>query len=303
MTLQQLRQVIMVSDCGSMNEAAKRLFLTQPSLSAAIKALEKEVGIEIFSRSNRGIVVTSEGEEFLGYARQISEQYQLMEDKYLAGMAQKKKFSVSMQHYTFAVEAFIRLARQYEADNKYEFAVHETKTMEVIENVKNQTSELGVLYRNDFNARVIGKILREASLEFIPLFDCNIFVFLAKSNPLAGKALISMEDLRDYPCCSFDQGERNSFYFAEEVLSTYDYRKHIKVNDRSTMLNLMLGLNGYTLCSGIICQELNGPEYTAVPLDTKEKMTIGYIKKRRMPLSELGRRYVSELQRYENQRL
>lgn len=303
MTLQQLRQVIMVSDCGSMNEAAKRLFITQPSLSAAIKALENEVGIEIFARSNRGISVTPEGEEFLGYARQISEQYQLMEDKYLLRGGYKKKFSVSMQHYTFAVEAFIQLVRQYDKDNNYEFAVHETKTMEVIENVKNQISELGVIYMNDFNSRVIGKILREAYLEFIPLFDCNIFVFMAKSNPLAKKALISMEDLQDYPCCSFDQGERNSFYFAEEVLSTYDYKKYIKVNDRSTILNIMVGLNGYTLCSGIICQELNGPEYTAIPLDTKEIMTIGYIKKKKMPLSEIGQKYVDELKRYERQRL
>lgn len=303
MTLQQLRQVITVSDCGSMNEAAKRLFITQPSLSAAIKALEKEVGIEIFTRSNRGIIVTSEGEEFLGYARQISEQYQLMEDKYLSGSSQKKKFSVSMQHYTFAVEAFIHLARQYEGDDNYEFAVHETKTIEVIENVKNQLSELGVIYMNDFNQKVIGKILREDYLEFIPLFDCNIFVFMAKSNPLAKKELITMEDLQDYPCCSFEQGERNSFYFAEEVLSTYDYKKYIKVNDRSTILNIMVGLNGYTLCSGIICQELNGPEYTAIPLDTKEKMTIGYIKKKKMPLSEIGQRYVEELRKYENHRL
>lgn len=298
MTLQQLRQVLAVSDCGSMNEAAKRLYITQPSLSAAIKTLEKEIGIEIFIRTNRGIVTTPEGEEFLGYARQVSEQYQLVEDKYLHGGTRKKKFSVSMQHHTFAVEAFIRLVKRYEEGSEYEFAVHETKTIEVIENVKKQISELGILYRNEFNQKVIGKILREASLEFIPLFDCDIYVFMAKSNPLAEKKRIRMEELAPYPCCSFDQGERNSFYFSEEVLSTYDYKKYIKVNDRATILNLMVGLNGYTLCSGIICQELNGPGYTAIRLDTSEKMQIGYIKKKRMPLSELGQCYVEELSRY-----
>ena len=291
MTLQQLRQVIAVADYGSMNEAAKQLYLTQPSLSATIKAVEREIGIEIFTRSNRGIIATPEGEEFLGYARQVSEQYQLMEDKYLSGGPQKKKFSVSMQHYTFAVEAFIRLLRQYEENNVYEFSVFEGRTIDVIENVRKQISELGIIYENDFNENVIGKILREGDLEFVPLFSCKIYVFMAKSNPLAKKKLISMEDLMDYPCCTFDQGERNSFYFAEEVLSTYDYKKFIKVNDR----------NGYTLCSGIICQELNGPEYIAIPLDTEETMRIGYIKNKKMHLSELGKKYVEELKKYKVQ--
>ena len=321
MTLQQLRQVIAVADYGSMNEAAKQLYLTQPSLSATIKAVEREIGIEIFTRSNRGIIATPEGEEFLGYARQVSEQYQLMEDKYLSGGPQKKKFSVSMQHYTFAVEAFIRLLRQYEENNVYEFSVFEGRTIDVIENVRKQISELGIfidndfnendfievifieviIYENDFNENVIGKILREGDLEFVPLFSCKIYVFMAKSNPLAKKKLISMEDLMDYPCCTFDQGERNSFYFAEEVLSTYDYKKFIKVNDRATILNLMVGLNGYTLCSGIICQELNGPEYIAIPLDTEETMRIGYIKNKKMHLSELGKKYVEELKKYKVQ--
>ncbi len=300
MTLQQLRQVIAVADSGSMNEAAKHLYITQPSLSAAIKELEKEIGIEIFLRSNRGIVTTAEGEEFLGYARQIVEQYQLMEDKYVNVGTRKKKFSVSMQHYTFAVEAFIHLAREYGMDT-YEFAVKETKTMEIINDVRNQTSEIGVIYMNDFNSKVIGKILREDSLEFIPLFDCNIYVFMSKDNPLAHKDIIRMEELADYPCLSFDQGERNSFYFSEEVLSTYDYKQIIKCDDRATFLNLMVGLNGYTLCSGIICQELNGDEYTAVRLDTDEIMTIGYIKKKKIPLSGIGERYVAELQKYKAQ--
>ncbi len=297
MTLQQLRQVLTVADAGSMNEAAKRLFITQPSLSAAIKELEKEIGIEIFLRSNRGIVVTAEGDEFLGYARQITEQYQLMEDKYVSRGTRKKKFSVSMQHYTFAVEAFIHLAREY-GMNSYEFAVHEAKTSEVIENVRNQTSEVGIIYLNEFNQKVLSKILRESSLEFVPLFSCDIYAFMAKSNPLSGRETVTMKDLEEYPCCSFEQGDRNSFYFAEEVLSIYDYKQIIKVDDRATMLNLMVGLNGYTLCSGIICQELNGAEYTTVRLDTKEKMNIGYIKKKKMPLSELGERYVAELKKY-----
>lgn len=299
MTLQQLRYAVAVADHKSMNKAAMALFITQPSLSSTIRDLENEINIELFIRSNRGIAVTQEGEEFLGYARQMLEHYQLIEDRYVENRSTRKKFSVSMQHYTFAVEAFIALAKEFGMD-EYEFAVHETKTQEIIDNVKNQKSELGILYLNDFNQKILQKILRESELEFVELFECRIYVYLSKNHPLATKEMINFEDLSDYPCLSFEQGDKNSFYFAEEVLSTYEYKKIIKADDRATFLNLMVGLNAYTLCSGIICAELNGDDYTAVPLDTDQTMTIGYIKKHRMPLSRLGEKYISELRKYED---
>ncbi|MBQ9119494.1 MAG: LysR family transcriptional regulator [Lachnospiraceae bacterium] len=297
MTLQQLRYVVAIADHKSMNKAAAELFVTQPSLSNTIKDLEQELHIEIFARSNRGIVLTPEGEEFLGYARQMLEYYQLMEVRYLKNTVLKKKFSVSMQHYTFAVEAFIQMAKEFGMD-EYEFAIHETRTSEVIENVRQHRSELGILYRNEFNAKFLDKLLRDRGMEFIPLFDCGIYVYLSKTNPLAEKEIIDFEDLQQYPCLSFEQGDNNSFYFAEEVLSAHEYRQIIKADDRATLLNLMVGLNGYTLCSGIICAELNGEEYAAVPLNTQETMTIGYIKHKQMPLSRLGKRYIDELQKY-----
>lgn len=299
MTLQQLRYAISIANNKSMNKAAEELFISQPSLSSAIKELEDEIGIQLFWRSNRGVVVTPEGEEFLGYARQMIEQYNLIEEEYIDKRHRKKKFSVSMQHYTFAIEAFIDLAKEYGMED-FEFAVYETKTHEVISNVKMQKSEVGILYLNDFNEKVLRKIFRESQLEFVQLFTCNIYVYIAKSNPLASKKIISFEDLENYPCLSFEQGDNNSFYFAEEVFSTYEYKKIIKASDRATMLNLMVGLNGYTLCSGIICEDLNGDNYCAIPLNTKDLMRIGYIKKNKMPLSELGKKYIKKLQEYEN---
>lgn len=298
MTLQQLRYAVAIADCKSMNKAATELFVTQPSLSNTIKDLEQEIHTEIFIRSNRGIVITPEGEEFLGYARQMLDHYRLIEERYVEHTSSKKKFSVSMQHYTFAVEAFIEMAKKFGMD-EYEFAVHETKTSEVIENVHLNRSEIGILYRNEFNHKFLDKILRENDLEFIPLFECRIYVYLSKGNPLAQKEEIDFEDLQQYPCLSFEQGDNNSFYFAEEVLSTHEYRQIIKADDRATLLNLMVGLNGYTLCSGIICAGLNGDEYAAVPLKTEETMTIGYIKHKRMPLSMLGEQYIEELRKYE----
>ena len=299
MTLQQLLYTISIATNKSMNKAAEELFVTQPSLSAAIKELEEEIGIELFLRSNRGVVITPEGEEFLAYARQMLDVYNLMEEKYIHKKGLKKKFSVSMQHYTFAVQAFINLAKDYGMED-YEFAAYETKTFEVIKNVKNQKSEVGVLYLNEFNQKALKKVFSENQVEFIELFDCHIYVYLSKNNPLANKKIIDFEDLKEYPCLSFDQGNYNSFYFAEEVFSTYDYKKIIKANDRATLLNLMVGLNGYTLCSGIICAELNGDGYAAIPLNTTDTMTIGYIKKRKMPLSRLGKKYVEELEKYKN---
>lgn len=296
MTLQQLRYALTIADCGSMNEAAKRLFLSQPSLSGTIKELEQEIGLEIFLRSNRGIVITPEGEEFLGYARQVTEQFGILSARYVEKQ-RKEKFSVSMQHYTFAVKAFVETVKKAGMD-RYEFAADETTTYDVMENVKNFKSEIGVLYLNDFNEKVLMKIIREKGLEFIELFTCDTYVYLWSGHPLAKQAVISMEELDAYPCLSFDQGKNHSLYLAEEMKSTYDYKRLIKASDRATLLNFMVGLNAYTLCSGIVCEELNGSDYMAVPLRETEKMRIGYIKRKGANLSHIGQIYVGELKRY-----
>lgn len=296
MTLQQLHQVITIADNGSMNEAAKKLFISQPSLSATVKELEQEIGFSLFVRSNRGIIITPEGEEFLGYARQVTEQYHLLENRYLEKRS-KKKFSVSMQHYSFAVKAFVEMVKKIGMD-EYEFAVHETRTWEVIENVKFFKSELGVLYLNDYNEQVMRKIFKENGLEFAELFQCETYVYLWGGHPLADQPQISMEELQAYPCLAFDQGKNGAFYFAEEMKSTYDYKQIIHANDRATLLNLMVGLNAYTLCSGIICEELNGLDYKAVPLVETEKMRIGYIKRKGSNISPIGEVYIRELEAY-----
>ena len=302
MTLAQLRYAITVAGASSMNEAARKLFISQTSLSAAIKELEEEVGVELFKRTNRGISVTLEGEEFIGYARQVVEQYNLIESKYILKENTKKKFGVSMQHYTFAVKAFVEMVKQFGMD-EYEFEIHETKTYDVIEDVKNCKSEIGILYLNDFNKKVLTKLFHESAVEFHELLKCHIYVYLWKGHPLASKEEITLEELEEYPCLSFDQGHNNSFYFAEEVLSTYDYKRLIKANDRATFLNLMIGLNGYTLCSGIMCEELNGSDYCAIKLKSDEIMTIGYIARKGVQVSPLGKKYLEEISKYKDKAL
>ena len=299
MTLNQLKYVIALSQENSINNAAKKLFISQPALTAALKSLEEEIGFDIFLRTKSGISLTVKGSEFLGYAKSVIEQYDILDAKYISGTNAKRTFHVSMQHYTFAVNAFVEVIREYGMD-EFEFEIHETKTHEVIENVRDQKSEIGVLYMNDFNRDVLSKILSEAGLEFTPLFDCNIYAYMSKNNPLSSKKSVTMKDLDDYPCLVFAQGDQNSFYFAEEVLSTYEYKQLVRANDRATMLNLMVGINGYTLCSGIICEDLNGSDYCAVKLKTDEKMTIGYISRKSSVLSELAEKYVAELSRYKD---
>ena len=303
MTIQQLKYIITISEHGSLNKAAEVLFITQPSLTSAVRELEKELGITLFNRGGKGVTLTNDGTEFLQYARQVVAQYDRLLEKYGKGGTLRKKFGISTQHYSFAVKSFVEMVKHFDTD-EYEFAIRETKTREVIEDVTTGKSEVGILYLSDFNRKAIGKFLKSNQLEFHPLIQCEPYVYLWKGHPLAGKESIRLAELRDYPCLSFEQGVSGSFYFAEEILSTYDYIRTIKATDRATMLNLMVGLNGYTLCSGIICEELNGPDYVAVAFEAEEeeiaagRMEIGYIVKENMILSKLADQYIHELERY-----
>ena len=302
MTLQQIKYALTVARAGSMNQAAERLFITQPSLSAAIHELERELGRPIFYRRGRGVVVTQEGEDFLAQARQVYQQYELLLERYGPEGGSKRKFGVSMQHYSFAVKAFVETVKRFDTLH-YEFAIRETRTLDVIKDVGDLRSEVGILYRSAFNQKIIDKMLSGHDLEFVPLIECCAYVYLWKDHPLAKEASISMEQLKEYPCLSFEQGDEGSLYFAEEILSEVEHPRIIKSNDRATQLNLMVGLNGYTLCSGIICEELNGGDYTAVPFrEDKENrntvMEIGYIVKRNSMRSNIASVYIEEIKRY-----
>ncbi len=258
--------------------------------------------LSIFYIRGRGVTLTNEGTEFLLYANQIYGQYETILEKYEKGGTRKKKFGVSTQHYSFAVKAFVDMAKEFDM-SRYEFAIRETMTAEVIRDVSTMKSELGILYLCDFNRKSIEKLLKSANLKFYHLIECQAYVYLWKKHPLAGEKSICLEQLEGYPCLSFEQGDNSSFYFAEEILSTNEYPQVIKANDRATMLNLMVGLNGYTLCSGIICEELNGSEYTAIPYQEDEKnpnstMEIGYIVKKDTMLSKQASLYLDKLKKY-----
>ncbi|MGN0402091.1 MAG: LysR family transcriptional regulator [Acetatifactor sp.] len=297
MTLQQLTYLVTVAETGNITEAAEQLFISQPSLSAAIHNLEKEMGVTAFVRSSKGVVVTREGEELLSYARMLLEQADIMKEHFGTGDKRTPKFAVSCQHYSFAVNAFVDVVNQYDAD-KYSFILRETQTGEIIDDVAQGKSELGILYLSEHNEEVLKKLIKKNELLFEELFVAKPHVFICKDHPLAGKSSISIDDLRPYPYLVFEQGERNSFYFSEEFLSMLDMPKNIQVRDRATLFNLVIGLNGFTVSSGVIDQDLNGVSIIARPLEMNCRMRIGFIKKKNILLSRYASSYVEALKKH-----
>ena len=299
MTLQQLKYAITAAETGTITEAANKLNISQPSLTNAIHELEKEMNIIIFNRTNKGISISKEGEDFLGYARQVLEQAAILEDKYKGDNGGKKKFCVSTQHYSFAVNAFVDLIKKFGQD-EYDFSLRETQTYEIIEDVARMRSEIGILFLNDFNEKVITKILKSYDLEFHQLFVARPHVFISRKHPLAQNQVITNEELEQYPYLTFEQGEHNSFYFSEEIFSATERKKNIRVRDRATLFNLLIGLNGYTVCSGVIDKKLNGKDIIAVPLADESDMRIGYITHKKGRISRLGTTYLEALNKYFN---
>ncbi|HGC6761221.1 TPA: LysR family transcriptional regulator [Streptococcus agalactiae] len=294
MRIQQLQYVIKIVETGSMNEAAKQLYITQPSLSNAVRDLETEMGIQIFIRNPKGITLTKDGMEFLSYARQILEQTALLEERYKGDNTSRELFSVSSQHYAFVVNAFVALFNGTDM-TQYELFLRETRTWEIIDDVKNFRSEIGVLFLNSYNRDVLTKLFDDNSLIATTLFTTTPHIFVSKSNPLANRKKLNMKDLEDYPYLSYDQGLHNSFYFSEEMMSQIPHPKSIVVSDRATLFNLMIGLDGYTVATGILNSKLNGDEIVAIPLDVDDVIDIVYIRHDKANLSKMGQKFIDYL--------
>lgn len=292
-TLQQLHYFIEVAAEGSITAAADILYVSQPTMSAAMKDLETRIGRELLLRSARGVTLTEDGAEFLGYARQVVEQVALLEQRYLGRPPSRRLLGVSAQHYSFVVDAMVRMVKNSGAP-EYEFSLRETRTWDIIEDVRTLRSEIGILYRNDFNRNVINKLLKDSGLTFQPLFFADPHIFISRKNPLASRVSVTLDDLEGLPRLTFDQGANNSFYFAEEILSTLSSKQEIRVSDRATIFNLMIGLGGYTISTGIISDDLD-PEIRAIPLDVDERIEIGWIGHSAIPLTEQAQRYLAEL--------
>lgn len=300
MTIVQLKYAVAVSESRSMQEAARREYISQPNLSSAIKALEDEIGVQLFERSRCGVSLTNAGREFISYARQVLEQYQLMENKYISKENNKIEFNVSTQHYTFAVNAFIETIRKYNQE-KYKFSIIETQTRKVIDDVKSLRSDIGVIAFNSYNRKILMKLFEESNLVFREIMQRETYVYLWKEHPLAHEEKLSLEQLEAYPCMVFEQGDNTSFYFTEEAFGTYQYPRLIQSNDRATSMELLIGLNGYAIGTGLLQDSVNGKDYLAIPLQEKEVMMIGYITRADVQLSSIAKDYIAELEKYKDE--
>lgn len=297
MTLQQLKYIVTVAECGNITEAAEKLFIAQPSLTSAIHNIEEEMGITAFIRSNKGVELTRDGETLLSYARQILEQTDVMMEHFKGERNQKPRFSVSCQHYSFAVNAFVDVIREYDAD-AYSFILRETQTYEIIDDVVVGRSEIGILYLSEHNEAVLSKLINKNDLNFEEIYIAKPHVFISNNHPLADKEEITIQDLTPYPYLVFEQGKHNSFYFSEEFLSSLEFPKNIMVRDRATLFNLLIGLNGFTVCSGIIDTELNGENIISKPLKSDCSMRIGFLTRKNSVLSRYGVSYLNVLKNH-----
>lgn len=298
MNINQLKYVLEVAGSSSMREASTKLYISQPALSASIHELEEELGILIFERTNKGISLTDAGREFLSYAKKAVGQYAVLEDRYLGRDSDKERFSVSTQHYNFAIRAFTDVIREIEPD-KFIFSIHETKTKEVLEDVRSLKSEVGIVSFSGSNETLIKKLLRDYQLVFTPLMKRDTFVYVWKDHPFAGRDEISIEEMKDYPCVSFDQSDDSNFYLTEEALADYAFDKMIKSDDRATTMEIIAELDGYSIGSGMLSGTnaiLQG--LVAIKLKEEDPLTIGYITRKESTLSIHGGKYVDELMKY-----
>ena len=298
MNITQLKYVLEVTASSSMREASTKLYVTQPALSASIRDLENELGILIFERTNKGISLTEAGREFIGYAKRAVGQYEILEDRYLSKDSDRERFSVSTQHYNFAMKAFTDVIKKMEPD-KYVFYIHETKTKEVLDDVRNLRSEVGIISFSGSNEAVIKKLFRDYQLEFTPLMRRDTYVYVWKNHELAGLKEISIEEMREYPCVSFDQTSDSKFYLTEEAMADYAFDKMIKSDDRATSMEIIAELGGYSIGSGMLSEDnaiLQG--LVAIKLKEEDPLTIGYITRKGSSHSIYGEAYIEELLRY-----
>ncbi len=298
MNITQIKYVLEAAGSASMREAASKLFVSQPALSASIKELEEELGILIFERTNKGITLTDAGREFVTYAKKAMAQYAILEDRYLSKDVDKERFSVSAQHYNVAIRAFMDVIRDLDPE-KYVFSIHETRTRDVLEDVSSLRSEVGVVSFSGASEGIMRKLLREYQLDFVPLMQRETYAYVWHDHEFAGRKEISLEELSGYPCVSFDQGDDSNFYLPEEAMADYDFKKMIKSDDRATTMEMIAGLGGYSIGIGMLTEDdviLKG--MVSIKLKEEDPLIIGYITRKGSRLSTYGQKYVEELLKY-----
>ena len=297
MTIQQIRYVIGVAEAGSFNKASEKLFISQPSLTSSVHDLEYEIGFQIFNRTARGVTLTEKGKDFLDDAKNLFKNFCDFQEKFTR--REKKIFSVSTLYYAFARKAFVDVVQRFGPEG-YDFAFREMRAEEVINDVAEKKSEIGIIYLSDSSRKQVQKSLEAKNLVFHHLTECNAFVYLHKKHPLAEKESISLDELSDYQFVTYDQSDLKSF-FTKDVQRRRELTQAITTVDRATMLNLIKELNGYTFLSGILGEEDDG-EYIPIPLrnlndDICRTFELGYITADNERMNNISLTYIDNIRR------
>ena len=291
MNIQQCRYVITIAKAGSFSEAAKQLFVTQPSLSTAMKDLETELGAQLFIRSKSGVSLTEEGTDFLVYANRILDQVDLLEHRYRTNF--KKDFTITTQRYDFLSQPFLKVIESFKEDYQ-NFHLVETTTQKNLESVRDFKSELGILYIDETNRRVLERYLQQEELQFEALGEFTTRIFLRKNHPLANKTSIKRADLLAYPQVRFSQENQTAPDFNEDPIEADDSQPVIFTNDRGTLMNLLCESDAYASGLGIV----NGfvsQHIVLKPLENSTTHTLGIITNKKRKLTAIGKAFIDEV--------
>ncbi len=298
MTLLQMSYLLETERCGSINRAAQSLFISQSALSNAIAEVERELGITVFHRSNRGITLTDEGRELLSQITPIVERSRKISRYYSERKAENRvHLSIAAQRYPFCVKAFVEFLRMVE-EPRAEVRLKEMEMSAVIGEVSAQQSDLGIIFLSDLTEHFILRILQEKHLTFTPLVSLRPHVFMRKEHPLAGQQTVTMEQLRRYPSVAFTQADSNLNYAEEVVVGTAaDFDQVVYVSDRATIYSVIAHTNCVSTGSGVLPEGFGHEQVIAVPLQSQQEMRLGYITLQGVPLSDKGQEFVEILRK------
>lgn len=298
MTLQQMQYLLEIDRCGSINKAAQSLFVSQSALSSAILEVEKELGITVFHRTNRGIRLTEDGRELLGQILPIVEQSRKLSRYYARRRdTERVHLSVSAQRYPFCAKAFVEFMNSLDAQ-ACQLSLKETDMPAVISDVAAGLSELGVLFVSDLTERAITRTLEEKNLVFEPLVTLRPHVFMRTGHPLSAEASLTVEQLRPYPHIVFTQSDSDLNYAEEAVSgSGADFERLVTVSDRASIYNIMVHTDCVSTGSGVLPAGYADERLIAVPLRDSHDMRLGYVRQRLHRMSEPELHFLEILQR------
>ncbi len=288
MTIQQCKYILKIAQCGSLNEAAKQLYVAQSSLSVSVKSLEQELNIEIFRRAGGGVHLTEAGVEFVQYARRLVEQSDLILDRFTENR-QLCHLNISTQHYDFVADVFGKLLNETH-ESHYRFSLREMKTYDVIRETELGFCDIGILAIKDKDRGIMERFIAGKGLTFAPILKALPHVFLRKEHPAAKADVITLEALKDYPYVSYEQGEHSSSFFTEEIAGACS-DKQVEISDRASLMNVLLASDCYTLGTGIMPSLLNCDRIVSIPLESDDFYIIGTVMRADRKPSDLAEKF------------